>query len=335
MHIAAALKKPVVAVFGGGHWPQFTPVVTPSLALAVGLPCMRCEWVCHLPESLCVKRVPVSSVKEAVAAIVSGEMLLREARLIAPSVMLVEAATRRKIQAPVTIQIRKHLGRLNMSEATGQDNLSTAGAMNGVEASLLTGLADLREEVAELKSQIMGKVPAMGGAEDVEQLREELKKMEHAAAEREREEARRAGEKNDQRIQALTQELKAMTQAAIEREREYSRRDMAWNEKVLQAATQAREAKFEASQLADKLTKNEYTRQEIAAAEGRLRTRIGEHELLLHASNEKINASNEKINALELERNLLETRVKELSFSRSRRLLLKLHLVSRCAWETS
>jgi ADP-heptose:LPS heptosyltransferase len=107
MHIAAALQKPVVAVFGGGHWPQFTPAVTPSAAMTVGLPCIRCAWVCHLPESLCVKQVPVSVVKEAVAAIICGGMQAREARMIAPSAMLVEAAKRRKLDEPTPIQVQK------------------------------------------------------------------------------------------------------------------------------------------------------------------------------------------------------------------------------------
>jgi chromosome segregation ATPase len=223
-----------------------------------------------------------------------------------------------------------------MSEATGSGNMSTAGTMNGVEATLLTVLADLRGEVTDLKNQVVEGVAAMSEAESekIAQLRQELKTAARTATEREREEARHNSEQNEKRIQALTQELRVMTHAAIEREREYSRRDVEWNEKVLQATTLTHAAKVDAIQLGDRLTKAERASQQMSEKaeqhEGRLRTqraRIGELEGALHAASEKIRA-------LESERNLFEKRAQELSFSRSRRVLLKLHLVSRCAWET-
>src|SRR5207247_4436511 len=37
MHVAAAMGKPVLAVYGGGTWPRFRPAVTPSVALLVGV----------------------------------------------------------------------------------------------------------------------------------------------------------------------------------------------------------------------------------------------------------------------------------------------------------
>src|SRR5207249_3521903 len=33
MHLAAALGKPVIALFGGGHWPCFTPAADPGVVL--------------------------------------------------------------------------------------------------------------------------------------------------------------------------------------------------------------------------------------------------------------------------------------------------------------
>jgi hypothetical protein len=350
MHIAAALRKPVVAVFGGGHWPQFTPAVTPSVAMTMGLPCVQCSWVCHLPESLCVKRVPVSAVKEAVAAISRGAMVGREARMIAPSRMLVEAAQYQRHDEPQAIDVPRDKERTNMAGQTDEGPSSSTEVMDGVEASLLTAVTTLRGEFAALKAQMGGD----GG-----------------------------------QAANLQRELKAMMQAAIEREREYARRDSEWRDKLLEATTQAHAAKFDAGQLSDRLTTAENANREYAAQavqiEGRLRqqgARIAELEGAVHASQEGLrgleaervrlegrnaelsaacseqagemerlrasgHASEERAQALEArvaelisahgalesERDTFASRVRELSSSRSRRLLLKLHLVSPCAWE--
>jgi ADP-heptose:LPS heptosyltransferase/polysaccharide pyruvyl transferase WcaK-like protein len=74
MHVAAALDKPVIAVFGGGHWPRFTPLAKKGVALTVPLPCSGCSWMCHLPESYCVKRVTTSAVLLAMDRLEAGEI---------------------------------------------------------------------------------------------------------------------------------------------------------------------------------------------------------------------------------------------------------------------
>jgi ADP-heptose:LPS heptosyltransferase len=74
MHLAAAMGKPVLAVFGGGTWPRFTPAAKTGAVLTMLLPCAGCDWICHLPESHCVKRVPVEAVIEALHAIEAGKM---------------------------------------------------------------------------------------------------------------------------------------------------------------------------------------------------------------------------------------------------------------------
>lgn len=74
MHMAAAAGKPVLAVFGGGTWPRFLPAAEPSRVLTVGVPCAGCDWVCHLPESYCVKAVPVEQVTAAVDDLEQGRV---------------------------------------------------------------------------------------------------------------------------------------------------------------------------------------------------------------------------------------------------------------------
>jgi ADP-heptose:LPS heptosyltransferase len=57
MHVAAALRKPVLAVLGGGHYPRFTPVVEPSYLMTQRLPCFDCAWKCWLQRPACIDLV--------------------------------------------------------------------------------------------------------------------------------------------------------------------------------------------------------------------------------------------------------------------------------------
>jgi len=65
MHLAAALGKPLVAVFGGGHWPRFLPAGSKAVILTARVPCRGCDWRCHLPEPLCVRGLPPGCLGEA------------------------------------------------------------------------------------------------------------------------------------------------------------------------------------------------------------------------------------------------------------------------------
>jgi ADP-heptose:LPS heptosyltransferase/predicted nuclease with TOPRIM domain len=54
MHFAAALGKPVVALFGGGTWPRFLPLAPRSFVATQKLPCFGCNWQCWLNEPKCM-----------------------------------------------------------------------------------------------------------------------------------------------------------------------------------------------------------------------------------------------------------------------------------------
>jgi ADP-heptose:LPS heptosyltransferase len=88
MHLAAAMGKPVIAVFGGGTWPRFIPAAGRGAALTVGVPCAGCNWVCHLPESYCIKEVPAAEVLAAVEAVESGRAEGMQARALKPPELL-------------------------------------------------------------------------------------------------------------------------------------------------------------------------------------------------------------------------------------------------------
>jgi hypothetical protein len=309
MHIAAAMEKPVVAVFGGGTWPRFTPVVTPSYAVTVDMPCTRCGWVCHLPESLCVKRVPMGMVKEAVAAVASGTASGREIRVIAPSAEMIEESRRSLLQERVALQVKNDGERIQMQEQMVQNNANTAATIDAMKTSLLAAVSEARAEMAELRrghdreqkfmeQAIQSNASMVASIEALKsEFLAEIKELKSQVAEK----AAAATEAEQKRIAQLQQELKAMVQAAIDREREYVKRDSEWRDQVLSAVTQVRTANLEANQLSNKLASAERANRELTA----------------------------KANAAQL----FEARAMELSRSRSRRWLLKLRLVSRCPWE--
>jgi ADP-heptose:LPS heptosyltransferase/glycosyltransferase involved in cell wall biosynthesis/SAM-dependent methyltransferase len=88
MHVAAALGKPVLAVFGGGHKLRFQPAAAaaaPSVTVTMGVSCRGCQWVCSFAESHCVKAVPVDEVMDAADDLESGRVTEREARVLDPS----------------------------------------------------------------------------------------------------------------------------------------------------------------------------------------------------------------------------------------------------------
>ena len=73
MHVAAALDKPGVAVFGGGTWPRFKPAFKQGVTLINPLPCFGCDWDCPFGDAPCVKIIPPSEVIRAV-----GDLLLND-----------------------------------------------------------------------------------------------------------------------------------------------------------------------------------------------------------------------------------------------------------------
>lgn len=73
MHIAAALDKPVVAIFGGGTWPRFLPAASWGIVFTQELPCSYCMWNdCWLADAPCIKMVSVNDVIESIERLLKG-----------------------------------------------------------------------------------------------------------------------------------------------------------------------------------------------------------------------------------------------------------------------
>jgi hypothetical protein len=162
MHLAAALGKPVLAVFGGGTWPRFLPAVDPSISLAVGVPCVGCGWVCHLPESYCIKEVPVQAVLQAVEELEEGKVRKREARLIAPDAALQStigregAAAARRNLTQLSVTRRKHMEQTDSLSALLERALKQAGKAESLAAEVET----LKSEMSRRESILQQRLAA-------------------------------------------------------------------------------------------------------------------------------------------------------------------------------
>lgn len=85
MHIAAALGKPVFALFGGGTWPRFRPQAKPSVSITLAVPCSPCDWRCEQRRSHCIQDVPVTEVTAQIDRFEAGQVEGAEVRQIEPS----------------------------------------------------------------------------------------------------------------------------------------------------------------------------------------------------------------------------------------------------------
>jgi heptosyltransferase-3 len=72
MHIAGAVGRPVVGIFGGGHWPRFRPSARQAISVVQPLPCFGCNWDCHFGDGPCVKTIPATDVIDAAGRILAA-----------------------------------------------------------------------------------------------------------------------------------------------------------------------------------------------------------------------------------------------------------------------
>jgi ADP-heptose:LPS heptosyltransferase len=66
MHLAAALNRPTLGVFGGGHRAErFLPVGAQTAAIRMPIGCYGCEWHCPFETRLCIREIPEERLMEA------------------------------------------------------------------------------------------------------------------------------------------------------------------------------------------------------------------------------------------------------------------------------
>jgi len=105
MHMASALDKPVVAIFGGGTWPRFLPDNQIGFVLTQELPCTYCMWYpCFFSDAPCIKMVEVNDVINSIEKLLEGKVHSLEVHKGLPVNSVVNALLDKAIEAFTTIR---------------------------------------------------------------------------------------------------------------------------------------------------------------------------------------------------------------------------------------
>ncbi|HLX63635.1 MAG TPA: glycosyltransferase [Planctomycetota bacterium] len=110
MHIAAALGKPVLAVFGGGHWPRFVPAAKSSRALTAKVDCIGCGWNCPFEKPYCVQALESSDVLSALNDL-TGSNAMQRRDVIAVPLSSSASAAMLKESASIAAREKRELSR--------------------------------------------------------------------------------------------------------------------------------------------------------------------------------------------------------------------------------
>ncbi len=295
MHIAAAMGKPVLAVFGGGTWPRFVPQVDPSVALTVGTPCAGCNWVCHLPESYCIKDVPVQAALAAMEELEAGKVSERTVRVIRPDTVLLSRIGREGAEwgrahlTQVSVTRREHMEQTQSLTETLERTARQAGRAEVLAAEL----ESVKNEMARREALLKQRVAATEGLLHAREAEWQKRAAELEAKAQNAEDALRA------RLEAQVREKFAGEEAhRVQREGDLRTRLA----KVQADLTQAQ------AEVSDLSTKLERVR--------------GEHAALSRWSRQ-----------LEEELSTVRPRLNELMQSRWRRYGQRLHLCMTLPWE--
>lgn len=194
MHLAAALGRPVLAVFGGGTWPRFLPAAEHSVSITVGVPCAGCGWVCHLSESVCVHEVPAAEVWGAADALERGGITTRTVRVIPPDAALLArigregAAAARERLTQVSVA-RRRTGEAQMPHNDGGESVMAEAVFGVASAVEPKSWAPPTGEPADRVSEELAQT-----RQQLAQARHRVAQLEAAAAEALAHRARQAAE---------------------------------------------------------------------------------------------------------------------------------------------
>ena len=151
LHLAAALGRPVVGVYGGGTWPRFIPA-GPGAVVVNPLPCFGCGWDCAFGDAPCVKLVATADVAMALAHVLDVE-LHGDCAVMASHHILPETA------ALMGQAAERYAGRgeeLKQRERQFQETVRLAAAKDGEIRQLKRETDAKDDEIASLKAITLG-----------------------------------------------------------------------------------------------------------------------------------------------------------------------------------
>jgi len=215
MHLAGAVGRPVVGIFGGGHWPRFRPSARQAVSVVQPLPCFGCNWDCHFGDGPCVKTIPVADVAAGIGRILEAgteplDLVLESKALGTESLRLIAAATPGFLALKRDRIDRQHKIEELKSETDTKDveitDLKRAAEdrkqeMESIKAELEAECAEKDTEIAELKTETNSKDTEIAelkqAAEDRKREMESIKaELEAECAEKDTEIAELKGEAN-------------------------------------------------------------------------------------------------------------------------------------------
>jgi ADP-heptose:LPS heptosyltransferase len=231
MHLAAALSRPIAAVFGGGTWPRFVPAAARAISVVNPLPCFGCGWDCAFGDGPCVAAVKVEDVCGALEELLGAQnpsapasdreaASVMEVANIGPSV----AEWMGKTAAVARARAAEHLAR----ERKLEEIVVLAREKDDEIASLKQAATDKDREIENLKAA-------------TDEKDEEISALKGEADEKDEEIAalKRATDEKDAEISALKRstnekdaEIDALKRAADEKDAEIGRQAFAANERL-------------------------------------------------------------------------------------------------------
>jgi ADP-heptose:LPS heptosyltransferase/GT2 family glycosyltransferase len=225
MHLAAAVGRPVVGVFGGGTWPRFRPSARQGVSVVQPLPCFGCNWDCHFGDAPCVRTIMVSDVVKAVetlleagdkpiTAIVESHALPAETiKLIAATAPGISALKRDRVERQHKIEELKA-----ETDSKDVEITSLKAEADAIKAELEQECADKDKEIDELKAETNSKDVEI---DELKKAADERKtEMEAIKAELEQECADKDKEIGELKAEATTKdtEIEALKVTCDERE---------------------------------------------------------------------------------------------------------------------
>ena len=168
LHLAAAVGRPVVGIFGGGHWPRFRPAARQGISVVQTLPCFGCNWDCYFGDGPCVKTLAPADVRRAVEQLLATapdaplDTVLEVRNLPAEALALIAASAPRFADLQQDRLDRQHkieeLKRETDTKDTEIGALKTAATerkteMESIKAELEAECATKDTEIAELKAE--------------------------------------------------------------------------------------------------------------------------------------------------------------------------------------
>jgi len=154
MHLAASLEIPIVAIFGGGTWPRFTPTARRGLALVQPLPCFGCGWDCsfsatHAPCLNSITAEDATAALDDYIAHPTAPFAVRELSCFSASALTLIANAASRYRALRT----EHLARQHKLEELTALDREKDGAILEKEASIDEKEASIDEKEAEINSK--------------------------------------------------------------------------------------------------------------------------------------------------------------------------------------